>query len=153
MQFDELLKNFTSAVESGDGKALGALFAANGVYHDGFYGAFTGPDEIAKMLETHFYGSAKKFRWEMENPVHDGRFGYTRYVFSYTSTVPGAEGTRVVFEGMSQFEIENDLILNYRENFDTGIALQQIDFEPERMKKFLSKQAAAVRARNKDHLG
>lgn len=152
MEFKDLLAKFTAAVESGDGHQLGALFAPNGVYHDGFYGAFTGPDEIANMLEKHFYGAAKDFRWEMQNPVFDGRFGYARYVFSYTSTVPEAKGKRVVFEGMSQFEVEDGRILNYAENFDTGIALAQIDFAPDRMARFLSKQADAVRDRNGDHI-
>ena len=32
----ELLSRFTAAVEAGDGAAFGALFTADGVYHDVF---------------------------------------------------------------------------------------------------------------------
>ncbi|MBT5812437.1 MAG: nuclear transport factor 2 family protein, partial [Rhodospirillaceae bacterium] len=40
MNFEALLADFTAAVEANDGARLGALFAANGVYNDGFFGPF-----------------------------------------------------------------------------------------------------------------
>ncbi len=146
--FKALLAEFTAAVESGDGARLAALFCEDGVYHDGFYGPFQGRAAIADMLETHFWGHAKDFRWEMRQPVCDGDTGYASYAFSYTSTVPGAEGTRVVFEGIGRYTLEDGLIREYTEVFDTGIALTQIAFPPERIAGFLGKAAKRLRGRH-----
>ncbi|MBT5107661.1 MAG: nuclear transport factor 2 family protein [Rhodospirillaceae bacterium] len=148
MEFEALLKDFTTAVETNDGAKLGALFAEDSVYNDGFYGPFRGPDAIAKMLNEHFWGTAKGFKWDMRNPVCDGEYGYAQYVFSYTSTVDGAVGKRVVFEGFGQFHIVDGKIQNYAETFDTGIALSQIDFPADRLTKFLGKAAARLREKH-----
>ena len=53
----------------------------------------------------------------------------------------------VVFEGMSQFTFEGDLIRRYREVFETGVAMAQLRFPAERMAKSLERRAAALRAR------
>lgn len=149
MDFNALLDDFTAAVESGDGQRLAALFTEDGVYHDGFYGAFEGRAAIAEMLELHFHGTAKDFRWVMTEPLCDGKTGYARYVFSYTSTIPGAEGKRVVFEGMSRFTLRDGAITDYAEIFDSGIALAQLGFKPGRLGHVLGKAADRLRDRNK----
>ena len=145
--FRVVLDRFTAAVEAGDGEALASLFAEDGVYEDGFYGASSGRAAIAAMLETKFWGHAEGFRWRMLEPVSDGRHGYVHYVFSYRSKLPGVIGETVVFEGMSQFTFEGDLIRRYREVFETGVAMAQLRFPAERMAKSLERRAAALRAR------
>lgn len=148
VDFGEVLERFTGAVEAGDGGALAALFAPDGVYEDGFYGASAGREAIAAMLETKFWGHAEGFRWRMFEPLCDGRHGYARYVFSYRSKLSGAEGETVVFEGFSQFTFDEDgLIRRYREQFDTGVAMAQLAFPAERIAGSLSKRAAALRKR------
>jgi ketosteroid isomerase-like protein len=92
-EFPALLGAFTAAVESGDGQRLAALFTADGVYNDGFYGSSVGRDAIAAMLENHFHAHARDFRWRMHNPVCDGTTGYANWDFSYTSKLPGAAGS------------------------------------------------------------
>jgi len=84
----------------------------------------------------------------MFDPVCNGRIGFARYVFSYTSTMPDAEGRRVVFEGMSRFEFEDGKIRDYSENFDTGIALAQMGFDGEQLNRIPSKSAERMRSRN-----
>ncbi|MFN4090050.1 MAG: nuclear transport factor 2 family protein [Alphaproteobacteria bacterium] len=150
MSFASLLERFTAAVESGNGKRLGELFSKNGVYHDTFYGAFSGPAAIAEMLEDRFWRDATAFRWDMLDPVHDGARGYARWVFSYTSKLPEANGKRVVFEGMSKFELEGDRIRHYGEIFDIGIALSQTNFAPERVARIVARAAEATRTRHAD---
>ena len=144
--FTALLGRFTAAVEAGDGKALASLFTEDGVYEDGFYGASAGREAIKAMLETKFWGHAEGFRWRMLEPVCDGRHGYARYIFSYRSKLPGVEGETVVFEGMSQFTLEGDLIRRYREVFETGVAMAQLGFPSERIGKSLARRATALRA-------
>lgn len=150
MDFQKLLHDFTTAVETNDGAALGALFTEDGVYNDGFFGPFQGPEAIADMITDHFWGTAKDFRWDMQNPVFDGEYGYAQYVFSYTSIVDGAEGKRVVFEGFGRFQISDGKIKDYAETFDTGIALTQIDFPADRLTRFLGKAATRLRERHAD---
>ena len=90
----------------------------------------------------------RDFRWDMTDPVSDGRIGYARYLFSYSSTMAGSEGRRVVFSGIGCFELAPDgAIRRYSEAFDRGMALAQLDFAPERIKKALLRWAAAEAAR------
>ena len=144
--FDRILRRFTSAVESGDGQKLAELFTEDGVYNDCFYGAFHGRDAIARMLEMHFWGHAEEFRWQMFEPIANSGMGYARYRFSYVSKLEGAEGERVVFEGMSQFTLDAGLIRVYREEFNTGIAISQLNFPAERIARHLARKADRVRA-------
>lgn len=145
VDFGAVLRDFTAAIEAGDGPALAALFTPEGSYHDGFYGESVGRDAIARMLEEQFWGHAEGFRWQMFDPVCDGRFGYARYLFSYESKLPGVEGRAVVFDGISQFTFEGDLIASYREQFNTGMAMAQLDFAPERIARHLKRRAAELR--------
>src|SRR6185437_405160 len=66
--FPDMLARFAAAVEANEGSGLAALFTDDGVYEDGFFGAFTGPAAIAKML-AHFPETAEDFRWEFFDPV------------------------------------------------------------------------------------
>ena len=149
MQFEILLNDFTAAIEGGVGSRLADLFCEDGVYHDGFYGPFKGREAIAEMLEQHFHGHAKDFKWQMRDPVCDGDTGYARYVFSYTSTMPDADGKRVVFEGMSRFALEDGKIKDYYEIFDTGIGLAQLGFDDARLGKVLGKFAGRMRDKHR----
>ena len=147
MSFEGTLAAFTAAVEAGDGRGLAAVFSEDGIYHDTFYGEFRGRDAIADMLEKHFWRDADSFRWDMLEPARAGNVGYARWIFSYRSKLPDAEGKRIMFEGMSRFALEGDLIRHYGEVFDMGIALSQTNFAPERIGKIVAKAARALRAR------
>lgn len=141
MSFCAILDAFVDRVADGDGAEFAHLFAEDGVYVDGFYGAFEGRDAIAQMLEVHFHGAAKDFRWRMYDPVDNARgtLGYARYMFTYTSTLAESMDKRVVFEGMSRFELRDDLITHYSEVFDKGVALTQLDFPHARIGKSLDR--------------
>ena len=106
------------------------------------------------MLENHFWRDAKDFRWRMRHPLSDGAHGYAEWTFSYTTTMPENAGTRVVFEGMSRFELRAGRIARYAEVFDGGIALSQLGFPPERIANVLKKWADQKRAlpRATEHL-
>ena len=98
------------------------------------------------MLEMHFWGHAEEFRWQMLEPIANSGRGYARYRFSYVAKLEGAEGERVVFEGMSQFTLDAGLIRVYREEFNTGIAISQLNFPAERIARHLARKADRVRA-------
>ncbi len=146
MTFESMLNVFCHAVETGDGKALAALFTVDGVYHDGFYGAFRGRDAIAEMLTDRFHGDARDFLWEMNNAVRSGDVGYASYRFSYTSRLAGADGRRVIFEGIGRFRFAGDLIESYDEVFDASIAMVQLDFAGDRIARRATRVATALRS-------
>ena len=140
--FQHLLDRFTSAVEAGDGTALGEVFTADGTYVDTFYGSFTGRAAIRDMLENHFWRDADAFFWDMQDPLYDGHQAYAHWRFGYTSRLAESAGRKVDFEGMSRFEIEHGLIRRYDEVFDSGIAFVRLGMPAKRIVKILSRLAA-----------
>lgn len=147
MDVSALLKQFCTAVERHDGKALAALFAEDGVYHDAFYGPFQGRAKIAELIDVWFYRTAKDFRWDMFRPVSDGKMLYAYYTFSYVSILPEAQGKRVGFDGVAMMQLRDGLITEYREVAHAGPALLDIGFVPERVGKIIQKEAAHMRKR------
>lgn len=114
-QFRQILDRFTLAIETQDVDGFSALFTEDGEYDDVFYGVFKGREAIARMLREHFYGNAKDFRWQMDDPVFSNHTGYAHYIFSYTSTMTHSAGRRAVFSGAAQFNLHNGMIRSYRE--------------------------------------
>ena len=147
MNTSTMLRAFCEAVEQRNGKAFAELFAEDGVYHDVFYGAFVGRGNIAGMIDDWFYRTATDFRWDMHDPVSDGRTLYARYTFSYRSTLPEAEGARAMFEGVSIMQLRDGKIVEYHEVANTAPAFVDMNFAPERIAKIFAKQGAALKAR------
>jgi ketosteroid isomerase-like protein len=147
MSATAMLRNFCDAVERHDGTAFAALFTEHGVYHDVFYGAFSGRARIAEMIDDWFYRTATDFRWDMHDPVSDGKTLYARYTFSYRSLLPGANGARVMFEGVAIMTLRDGLIAEYHEVANTATGFVDMNFAPERIVKIVAKQGAALKAR------
>ena len=150
MDFAQLTAKLADAACRGDGAALAALFTEDGVYHDVFYGAFTGRDAIKTMIEEYFHRDAENFRWDFHDPVSDGEIGYVRYVFSYDSKLPDFKGKRSIFEGISIIRLDNGLIADYREVANAAVGLVKLGFAPERVMKILTKQAVGDFAPGED---
>lgn len=146
MDFDALLKRFTTAVEAGNGDALADLFTADGTYDDYFFGPQTGRAKIKEML-AHFYEGGRDFKWEFYEALSDGRAGYARYRFSYTSKAETAKGERVCFDGISRLRLADGRITHYTEAFDRGMALAQQNFDAARMLRIGQRYAKALKAR------
>ncbi|MDI4234306.1 MULTISPECIES: nuclear transport factor 2 family protein [unclassified Bradyrhizobium] len=142
-----LLRAFCDAVEQRKGAAFADLFTDDGVYHDVFYGAFTGHAAIADMIHDVFYRTATDFRWDMHDPVSDGRMLYARYTFSYRSTLPEAGGARAMFEGVAIMTLRDGRIAEYHEVANTAPAFLDMHFVPERIAKIVAKQGAELKAR------
>src|SRR6201986_2966692 len=147
METTEMLHAFCDAVERHNGAAFAALFTENGVYHDVFYGAFEGRDKIAAMIDDWFYRTATDFRWDMHEPVSDGRTLYARYTFSYRSTLPEAKRGRAMFEGVAIMQLRDGRIESYREVANVATGFVDMNFAPERIAKIAARQGAELRAR------
>jgi hypothetical protein len=141
--FAELLAAFSAAVVANDGVGLAALFTPDGIYADEFFGAHQGPTAIAQMLQR-FHDTGRDYRWDFMDPVSDGATGFARFRFSFASRLPECEGRPVVFEGISQFRFAGALIAHYREAFDRGVALVQLGFPAERIRRILERAAAGI---------
>jgi ketosteroid isomerase-like protein len=142
MPFPELLQRFAAAVMADDRPGLAALFTQDGVYEDGFFGVHAGQDAIAAMLER-FHDTGTNYLWEFIDPFGGDDVGYARFRFSYLSRLPESLGHPVYFEGISCFRLRDGLIARYREAFDRGVALVQLDFPAERIRRILERAAAA----------
>jgi hypothetical protein len=139
--FAELLAAFSAAVVANDAGRLAALFTPDGIYSDEFFGTHKGPAGIAAMLQR-FHDTGRDYRWDFIDPVCDGTTGYARFQFCYVSRLPECEGRPVVFEGISCFRFAGRLIEHYREAFDRGVALVQLEFPAERIRRILERAAA-----------
>jgi hypothetical protein len=148
-EFNILLGHMTAAICRGDGAGAAACFTPDGVYHDGFYGEFAGREAIADMVENRFHRDARDFEWTIADAVCDDRTGYSRYEFSYASRLPGSEGKRVSFPGVSVCKLESDLICRYSEIFERAPVLVCLGFPDERILKLLRRWAAASSARRR----
>ena len=145
MSFRQLITNLTQAACRGDGAAAAACFTADGIYHDCFYGAFQGA-AIVGMIDR-FHRDARDFRWDLHDIVDDGRIGYARYVFSYESILPGSEGRRALFEGVSICELRDGRLASYREVANAAVGLHSLGFAPARIVKLLEREARELAGR------
>jgi hypothetical protein len=140
--FEALLKHMTTAICAGDAESAAACFVPQGLYHDGFYGEFRGRPEIARMVRELFHRDARDFEWQLSDAVSDGRTGYARYQFSYTSKIPGSEGRRVGFAGICRCQLEGVLIGRYGEVFERAPVLAKLGFSDQRILKSVKRWAS-----------
>lgn len=143
MDFKLLLERMTVAICAGDAVGAIACFTPEGVYHDGFYGEFSGRVEIAHMLHDLFYRDARDFKWQVSDVVSDDRVGYARYDFSYASKIAGSEGRRVGFSGICCCQLEGGLIRRYGEIFERAPVLARLGFPDARILKAVRRWAEA----------
>ena len=139
--FAELLERMTSAICAGDARAAASCFTPDGVYHDGFYGEFAGREAIANMIAELFHRDASDFVWHVSDACSDGRMGYARYRFTYVSKIPGSEGRRVSFAGISCCVLDGERIRRYGELFERAPVLVQLGFGDERILKSIKRWA------------
>jgi SnoaL-like domain len=137
-RFPDLLSSFAAAVVANDGAALAAMFTPDGTYEDGFFGAHRGRATIAAMLRR-FHDTGGDYRWDWTDPVSNGATGYARFRFSYISRLPECAGRHVMFEGISRLRLTDGLIAHYDEAFDRGVALVQLGFSAERIRRILER--------------
>ncbi len=147
MDFADLIRTMTQAIARGDGEGAAACFAADGVYHDVFYGPFP-KAEIPRMVSEYFHRDGERFMWDIHDPMTDGTMGYARYIFSYSAKVAGAEGKRAMFEGVAVCELKGGLIRSYREVANAATGLYMLGFEPERLCKLVAREADELTGRN-----
>lgn len=139
--FEELLTRMTAAICRGDAGSAAECFTADGVYHDGFYGEFSGHEAIARMVTDFFYRDARDFEWQVSDACSDGRVGYARYRFSYASKIPGSEGRRIEFSGISFCVLAGKRLKRYGEIFERAPVLAQLGFADERILKAVKRWA------------
>lgn len=147
MNFAALMQGLADAVSVGDGDRVADFFTEDGIYHDVYYGPFQGRDKIKEMIRDYFHAHGKNFIWDFHGAISDGKIGYARYVFSYESTLPGFEGNRAMFEGVSHVELDGNKLTSYHEVANIGPGLVSLGFPADRTYKILQKHSAMLQAR------
>ncbi len=147
MTFRQLLDRFTTAVEAGDGRGFADVFTEDGQYDDVFYGVFKGRAALADLLEKYFWRDGEAFKWEMADPVDNGRTGYARWRFSYTAKIETSRGRRIFCEGVGFFRLADGLIESYEDYARAGEALVQLGLPDGKTIRVLEKLAAAQSAK------
>lgn len=143
--FKSLLDRLSAAACKGDGTAFAACFTPDAVYDDYIYGAHTGREEIAQMLEGLFHRDAKEYDWRFFHPVTDGHTGYASSLSRFVSTIPDFQGREVVIDGISRFTLKGGLIAHYHESVNGGVGHVQLGVSPARMEKVMQRWAARLR--------
>ena len=110
-------------------------FTEDAIYYDYIYGAHRGLADIAHMMQDLFHRDAADYRWEMFDPVFDGKKGYAWSLSNFTSKIPQFAGRQVVIDGISRFVVRDGLIAEYRDFVNGGVAMVQLGVEPDRMAK------------------
>jgi ketosteroid isomerase-like protein len=137
--FAALIARFGAAATAGDGRALAYCFTEDGVYHDYIYGPHRGRASIQDMLENLFHRDASEYDWTFFDPVCVGDTGYARSLSRFVSTIAEFKGREVVIDGISRFVLQGDLIAEYHESVNGGVAQSQLGVAPERMAKVMAK--------------
>jgi hypothetical protein len=140
MDLGRLLERFGAAAAAADAEGFAALFTPDGRYDDGFFGLHRGRAEIAAMLRR-FHVGGEAFRWQFSEPLADARLGYARYMFSYRSKEPESAGRVIAFEGIARLRFDGELIADYAEVFDRGVAFTQLGYAQPRIGKLLARYA------------
>ena len=146
-EFTGLLNEFTLSAESGDGARFASHFTEEAIYYDYIYGAHSGRADIAHMMQDLFHRDAADYRWEMFDPVFDGIKGYAWSLSSFTSKIEQFKGQRVVIDGMSRFIVRDDLVAEYRESVNGGVAMTQLGVAPDRMTKVFKRWTGWLKER------
>ena len=145
-EFAKLVARFGAAATAGDGKALADCFTEDGTYFDYIYGPHTGRAKIADMLENLFHRDADQYDWKFFDPVSDGRIGYARSLSRFISKIEQFKGRQVVIDGISRFVLKDDLVREYHESVNGGVAQAQLGVPAERMAKVMQRWATRLRA-------
>ena len=81
--------------------------------------------------------------WERDGPV-----GYARYVFSFTSKLPGHEGRRACFEGVAVCRLKDGLIEHYAEVAEATAGLALMGFSELRIAKHANRMGRFLMERD-----
>lgn len=143
--FPEILETFKTAVETCDTEAFTELFTEDATYEDSVYGAFTGHEDLKRMLRDIFHQDATDFRWEMSDPVCDGNIGYARYRFSLKPSHPNAAAGRALLEGCARFTLKDGRIAAYKEWGSVAGTLLQSGVPDNVVLRFLKRESQKLR--------
>jgi len=152
-KFGGLLDRFVRAACTPDPLGFAALFHPEGSYDDGFFGIHRGRDEIASMIER-FHEGGREFHWDFLYPLRAGDLAYASYQFSYRSKLDPVKDQIICFNGMARFHLRDDLIQDYAEVFDRGMAFAQLQMPAEKISRLLERYAGDLRLQTdtKHHL-
>lgn len=139
----DVANRFASAFNTRDVDQVLECFTVDAVYHDLFYGRFTGRAGLRRLFER-MYSEGVHHRWTMtgvvENP--DRTIGEWTFEFTVSDAVPQGAGRTLRFDGVSIFQTRSGRCHTYREYFDRGAALFALGIEPGAVARLLARRPA-----------
>lgn len=127
----DVAHRFASAFNARDVDGVLDCFTTDAVYHDLFYGRFTGRSGLRQLFER-MYREGDRHCWTMAHVVTSpactiGEWGFE---FTVSDRVPQGGGRTLRFGGVSVFETRAGRCHTYREHFDRAAALLAVGIRP-----------------------
>lgn len=137
----EILAKLARSVEQRDATIIADIFHEDAEYHDLFYGAFRGHEDIFHMITDRFHRDGEDFKWIFRDPIGTKEIGYAWYDFSYASKLDGLEGCRTVLTGAALVRLHEGRILSYREFGNSGATLAKLGASDDLILKHVRRSA------------
>lgn len=118
------LDAYTSAHNARDVAGALACFTEDVDYRDIFFGDCHGHCELGAML-TRTFAESSAHTWTITRSLVTAESIVAEWTFDYTvsDAVPSGAGRRLVFPGLSWFEMRGERCFRYREFFDRAATL------------------------------
>ncbi len=135
----DIAHRFAAAFEAGDLGGLLGCFTRDAVYHDLFYGAARGHDELRDLF-ARMYREGEDHRWTMTRVLRGPDRTVGEWDFAFTVRAPmRGHGCRLDFSGISVFDTTaGGSCRTYREYFDRGAALYALGITPEAVGRIIA---------------
>ncbi|PZS25155.1 MAG: hypothetical protein DLM59_20710 [Pseudonocardiales bacterium] len=127
----DVAHRFAAAFNTRDTDRVLDCFTPDAVYHDLFYGRFSGRAGLRRVFER-MYAEGGHHEWRMTRVVDEPvcTIGEWQFTFTVSAMVPRSSGRTLTFHGVSIFETRARLCHTYREYFDRGAALLGLGISP-----------------------
>jgi ketosteroid isomerase-like protein len=137
----DIAHRFAAAFNTRDIERVLDCFTTDAVYHDLFYGRFSGREGLRRLFER-MYSEGEHHQWRMTGVVDAPActIGEWRFTFTVSAAVPGSSGRTLAFRGVSIFETQAGLCRTYREYFDRGAALLGLGISPATVARISAQQ-------------
>jgi steroid delta-isomerase-like uncharacterized protein len=131
----------TAAHNARDLDAVLDCFTDDVDYRDIFYGDFLGRDALRGLFERMF-AEAAAHTWTVTRTLAGPGAIVAEWEFDYTvsDSVPSGSGRRMVFPGVSWFELRGEKCFRYREFFDRAATLHRQGIAPQRVAAIVARR-------------
>jgi limonene-1,2-epoxide hydrolase len=132
---------FTEAFNARDVDRLVELFTPDAIYHDLFYGAWTGHAGL-RALFARMYAEGSRHEWTVTSVAAGPgcTLGEWDFELTLSDAVASGAGRTLRFAGVSVFETRDGRCHTYREHFDRAAALLAVGIAPDTVARIVRRR-------------